>query len=381
MQINVRTRLGRAAVLVLAMGCLVPGIWGGLLRLPVAVPLPVQHANWITFHGPLMVCGFLGTLIGLERAVGLRVWWAYAAPLMTAAGAVAVAFGELGVWPRWLLAGGSGVFLAVAGRIVSIQRATHTLVMAGGAALWLGGNLVWLFGGALPQATMWWIGFLLFTIVGERIELTRYLPLPASARPWLVAGLTCHVAGLAVGLAWPRVGGWLVGVGVMGLGAWLARFDIARRTVKNRGLPRFMALCLLGGYGWLLVAGGLMLATWPQTTGYRYDAALHAFFLGFVFSMIFGHAPVIFPSVLHLPVSYHPTAYVPLGVLHLSVAVRVLGDLWDWPEVRGWGGVGNAAAVGLFLLNTVGTMLFVPRPVGGAVQSPAAPQTASPVGR
>jgi hypothetical protein len=32
-------------------------------------------------HGPLMVCGFLGTLISLERAVALDAW-SYAAPAL-----------------------------------------------------------------------------------------------------------------------------------------------------------------------------------------------------------------------------------------------------------------------------------------------------------
>jgi hypothetical protein len=90
-----RTRLGRVPLLALGILSLLAGIWGGLLRLPVNLPLLVNHANWITYHGPLMVGGFLGTLIGLERAVGLRVWWAYTAPLLTGAGAVLLRVLEL----------------------------------------------------------------------------------------------------------------------------------------------------------------------------------------------------------------------------------------------------------------------------------------------
>ena len=33
--------------------------------------------EWISLHGPLMVGGFLGTLIALERAVGLEKKWGY----------------------------------------------------------------------------------------------------------------------------------------------------------------------------------------------------------------------------------------------------------------------------------------------------------------
>ena len=61
--------------MLMGMGCLVAGVWGGLVRLPLNLPLPGGNANWLSFHGPLMVCGFLGTAIGLERAVGLKGWW------------------------------------------------------------------------------------------------------------------------------------------------------------------------------------------------------------------------------------------------------------------------------------------------------------------
>jgi|CZKM01.1.fsa_nt_gi hypothetical protein len=49
------------ALPVLGISSLVAGNWGGLLWLPMMLPLPVDHANWISFHGPLMLCGFLGT--------------------------------------------------------------------------------------------------------------------------------------------------------------------------------------------------------------------------------------------------------------------------------------------------------------------------------
>ena len=41
------------------------------------------------------------------------------------------------------------------------------------------------------------------------------------------------------------------------LAVWLFRYDIARRTVLQSGLTRFIALCLLAGYGWLAVGGVL----------------------------------------------------------------------------------------------------------------------------
>ena len=37
-------------------------------------------------------------------------------------------------------------------------------------------------------------------------------------------------------------------------------YDVARRTVRSSGLPRFMAGCLLAGYAWLVVAGAAFVA-------------------------------------------------------------------------------------------------------------------------
>ena len=45
-----------------------------------------------------------------------------------------------------------------------------------------------------------------------------------------------------------------------------------------------------------------------------------------MFSMVFGHAPIIFPAVLRVAVPYHPTFYVPLALLRGSLILRLAGD-------------------------------------------------------
>ncbi|MEO8257665.1 MAG: hypothetical protein ABI868_10010 [Acidobacteriota bacterium] len=78
-----RRRVPLLVVGLLSMAC---GMWLGLVRLGWNLPLPWQ--DQLIAHGPLIVCGFLGTLISLERAVGLGSRWGYAAPILVAAGAV-----------------------------------------------------------------------------------------------------------------------------------------------------------------------------------------------------------------------------------------------------------------------------------------------------
>ncbi|MEO3827408.1 hypothetical protein [Actinomadura sp. B10D3] len=97
---------------------------------------------------------------------------------------------------------------------------------------------------------------------------------------------------------------------------------VARRTVRSPGLPCYAAACLLAGYLWLAVAGTIRLAAGRPSNSGLYDAALHAVFLGFVMSMVFGHAPVILPAVLRVRLPYHPVLYAPLVLLHASLLVR-----------------------------------------------------------
>jgi hypothetical protein len=80
---------------------------------------------------------------------------------------------------------------------------------------------------------------------------------------------------------------------------------------------------------------------------------LHAIFLGFVFAMIFAHAPIIFPAILGIPVSFHLAFYAPLAMLHLSLLLRIGSDLGGWTAGRQWGGLLNVLAIVLFFGNMV----------------------------
>jgi hypothetical protein len=87
--------------------------------------------------------------------------------------------------------------------------------------------------------------------------------------------------------------------------------------------------------------------------GPLYDAILHMVFVGFVIAMIFGHAPIIFPAILGVPVRYFPAFYGHLILLHLSLLLRVIGDLTNQFDIRRWGGLLNEVAILLFLGMTI----------------------------
>ena len=74
-----RTRVrGRLALLLLGGASMLLGLSAALLLLGLPAPITTERLREV--HGPLMIVGFLGTLIALERSIALRQAWAYGAP-------------------------------------------------------------------------------------------------------------------------------------------------------------------------------------------------------------------------------------------------------------------------------------------------------------
>jgi len=164
-----------------------------------------------------------------------------------------------------------------------------------------------------------------------------------------------HLLACAVSSVSPRWGGLLYGASLVGLAVWLLRFDIARRTVSAHGLSRYMAVCLLLGYFWLAVSGVAWCLTSQGVVAAR-DTALHALSLGFVFSMVLGHAPVILPAIARVKLLFGWAFYIPLAMLHGSLAVRLVSH-WlnlDWLAT---GAAGNALAIALFAATVAASAL------------------------
>lgn len=358
-------RMPLLAIGVLSLGW---GTWLGLSRLGWNLPLP--WPDQLIAHGPLMVCGFLGALIGLERAIGLGARWGYAAPVLTASGALFLDFGAAGFPGPLLITIGSLVVVAIFVVVWRRQPSLFAFTMMLGAIAWVAGNALWLGGAAIFRVVFWWLAFLVLTIAGERLELNRVLRPTPAIRSTFALAVALVLGGVAAAAGWPEAGVRVLGAGLIALTWWLARNDVARRTVRQRGLTRFMAVCLLTGYAWLGLGGAIAVTTGTAMPGLLYDAMLHAVFLGFVMSMVFAHAPVIFPAVLGLPLEYRGTFYLHLGVLHASVVLRIVGDLVDslgrW---RAWGGLFSAAALLLFLVNT-GRSIAMGRFSASAAQPP-----------
>lgn len=346
----------RIPLLVISFITLLLGVGAGLQRMGWS--LPMLNPTLIIQHGALMISGFFGTLIGLERAVALSRLWVYGAPALSAAASLLLIFSGVGPYPVALYLLASLILSAASWQVYHHHPALFTAVLAIAASCWAIGNAAWLAGAAPLQITLWWLGFLILTIAGERLELSRFLAPPASAQKYFVAVTVLLLATLALGFQAPALGTTGFGISLILLTLWLARYDIAKRTVKIPGLTRFIAVCLLSAYGWLALSGISIVAQGGLQPGtLSYDAALHAITLGFVFGMVFGHAPVILPSVLKLKIVYSPIFYLHLGLLQISLLLRVYGDLGQMMELRSWAGALNALAILVFMVNTVGGVL------------------------
>ncbi len=379
--------LARPLLLALVVVSLLAGIAGGLARLGVALPATADAA-WLgqaaLAHAALMIGGFLGTAIGIERAVAVKLRAAFAAPLASGLGALCLLLGLAGTG-AWLGVAAAAALTAVNIALVRRQRAAHTLLLLLSALAWLLGNLLFALDLGSVATLPWWFAFLVMTITAERLEMTRLMRRRPTAQFSLCAVLALMLLGAAGSAVAPRIGGLLYGTALVLLALWLMVFDITRRTVFAHGLRRYMAVCLLGGYAWLAVAG----VAWAATAlglSLR-DAALHALGLGFIVSLMMGHAPVILPAVARVKLQFGVFLYVPLALLHLSLVMRLGFGLFD-PLQRMAGAGLNAAAIALFAATVAGAALawrrkpcaaVVERPQAAAVRRslPAGPGDAS----
>ena len=333
----------RVLILLPAVVALLAGLNAGVQLLGLAAP--VNSGRLPQVHGMLLTLGFVGTVIALERAVALGRRVAFLAPLLLAAGGgFLISTAPLVVGKSLLVAGTVGL-VAVYVPLWRRQRDHAVLVSALGAVLAVGASILWLGGVPVPLLLPWLVGFVVLTIAGERLELAR-LAMSASAENSLVMAAAGVMVTVVASILWPRGGVVAYGAALIALLVVLVRHDVARRTIRSRGLARYMAACMLAAYVWLGVSAVVWLCWGPADSGPRYDAVIHAAFLGFTFSMIMAHAPVILPAVTRLSLPYRPILWWPVGLLQLALVARIgVGDALGYTRAWTVGGVVGVVAL------------------------------------
>lgn len=335
--------LPRWAVLLAALMAitnLVGAIGGGLLRLG---SLPAQNlgptgAHAIGAHGAVMMAGFFGALIALERVVALRRglwvpilaafggWLAWGAGLMTAAGGLWVASAAGLVW-LYAWAGSSRVMSLP----LAVEASGALALMAGNAAVTLG---------QIDTARVGWSAFLVLTIAGERRELMRLVQLPRWASKMFLLIWAGAMASVLLALQRPDAAVVLWWITMTLLASWLLRWDVATRQWRAKAWAGHTAICLVVGYVWL--AAGSVLGLLGQAV------AWHVLWLGFVMAMVFGHAPIMLPALAGWRPEPTRWALLPLAVLGASLALRIASVVNAWPKGLMLAGAGHALAFLLF---------------------------------
>ena len=131
---------GRVALVALGGASLLSGLNAALVRLELWAP--VSDSRLGDVHGQVMVLGFLGTLISLERAQALGRAWAFLAPALLGAGALALVSPAPPLLGQLLQVEGAALFVATYEALWRRAPRPLVAVQALSGVLALGGAVV-----------------------------------------------------------------------------------------------------------------------------------------------------------------------------------------------------------------------------------------------
>lgn len=146
-------------------------IFTGWLRIGWAFPVSLSVAH----HGALMVGSFLGTVIVLERVVALKIKWLYLLPILSGVSSIFFLLNNVQA-AVWLLIIASAGFVLIYFIIIQRYKHYYFYIMQAGAISWLIGNMLLMKSATYFLSVPWWISFILLTVLGERLELSKFLP-------------------------------------------------------------------------------------------------------------------------------------------------------------------------------------------------------------
>lgn len=310
---------------------LILAFYSAIGRVGWELPIPEVAAK----HGFYMVSGLFGTLICFERTLILknRLWLSI--PLLSIVSVVLV-FLEITI-VGFAVQGLSALLLAT---LYFTQWLRHKevflLALTLSGLAWMTSGIVLATGRGFAATSIWLILFLLYSIVAERLELSKFIATPKWAKPLLLLFFILLFASQAFPFHWGTY--HISGILITATGFWLLQFDMATKNLSKSGFFYFTGSTLYYGFVWLMVGGVLMAL--PLQSFYHYDAVLHVFFIGFAFSMIYAHAPIILPALLKLrKTPFHKILYIPVWATHVLLLLRLYADYsGNWP-LRKWTGL------------------------------------------
>lgn len=305
---------------------LILGLFMGLSRFGL-INFPLSF-----HHGVLMLNGFAGGVITVERLLSNRKdqWFLVGLILLISGLTLYIAGFEYGLL---LVAGNIAILFVKETLILNENKIHNSVYQLVGLLSWFIGNLKFYQNGFYPAVVPFWIVFILMLIVGTRLSKMGKEDVIS-----MVLSLTIFFS------FWLGFHGY--GQSIYGVGLSLLSVRLGYLEVRNRSKH---LLGLMIAYGWLLISG--ISSLFSDYILYSYDLALHAFFLGFFFSMIFLNAPDALLKKLDLD---QLKTYPNFWVLFLSsgLIVRlIMGDLLQMQTARNMGSILNLLTIIIYIVS------------------------------
>jgi len=320
------------------IGAILTGLWRislirGTLNLP---PLP----EWLPPHGHLILGGFLALLIMWERMIALNIPFLFWIPYAYALSAALlhtqnrfVQFVHILSITGWVL----HRFLAA--RIYHHWQ--KPALESGGlivlsAAMWAPGGLA-----AGPVAALAGFSFALGSILAERLELGLKFKKRLALRASECLILWYCLLLIALWFSVPGIS--MLGVTLLLLLVITAASDLNLKSSFHLNGPselhRFLGVGLKTAYLWLGLSAMAMIFWSHLPPASNKDIVIHLMGLGFVFSMMLAHAPLIMPAALRLLPPERPQ-WIWFLVFQSATLIRIAGDIsiiqpdallfWSW---------------------------------------------------
>lgn len=313
------------------------GIWKIALLRGISVP-PIPHL--LPPHGNLMVGGFLGTLILFERMFALPKKSLLWVPYIWGLSVLFVHTNHIFKFLNFIALFGWGIHRFIAYRTfkrIGIPLIEFLAYVVLSSALITPDGLAGSFASALSA-----LSFAITIIALERIELTMSAERKSARVVYLI--LIIYLFILLIDLLVydfpPQLFGFFLILIAFGMiyNDPVALSAFRRFRTSGTPLSRFSRETLIVGYIWLFF--GALSLIFLDFISLKRDVVYHTLGLGFIFTMILSHAPIILGVILSKVPDKPPSRFL-FYMFQLMTFLRIFTDLFysEFFKIWVWSGV------------------------------------------